>query len=190
MIVLYQMLIFSIIIIMSFKGFMALFLTIFFLGCFTMINVFTMALMAIQMHTILYASIIGIIIATLRMIIKLPMNLRNGKNNILNELDEFRKSKNIKSIRFLRQLVIITILRGALGIICGVFVTMHINGEKSITDFIALGAFLGAIVIGRKIKDVGDESDKLYSRSTFRNILGISVFIVGYIIGFKLNVPY
>lgn len=188
MIVLYQILIFSIIIIMSFKGFIALFLTVFFLSCFTIINIFTAALMAIQMHTILYATIIGAIIATLRIMVRLPMNFKKAKKNILNGIIEVKRSKNLKSIIFLRQLAIITVLRVLLGIACAVFVSMHRNGEKNISDFIAVGAFLGAIKIGSNIKDIGDESDKMYSHSMFRNILGVFVFILGYIIGYKLKI--
>lgn len=108
MVFLYQIVIFSIIILSSFAGFGVLFLSILGTVIFTLIKVFTFELMAIQLTTIFIASIIGIIISTLRLFIDLPTIKK-----VLITLGHFIRNM-IAAIKYFFKLSIVRVLRDGL----------------------------------------------------------------------------
>ena len=116
MVFLYQTVIFSIIVLSSFVGFIGLILSVLGAVIFTLMNVFSFELMAVQLSTIFIASIIGIIISTLRLFITLPT-----LKKILIVLGKFI-SKFISTIKYLIKLPIVTLSRkGLIYSICGIF---------------------------------------------------------------------
>ena len=72
MIILYQVAIFVIIILSSFAGFKGLFISVCLIVGFSLSNIFTAKLLVIQFTTIVVSTVIGIIIATIKLILNMP----------------------------------------------------------------------------------------------------------------------
>ena len=72
MVILYQIAIFTIIILSSFVGFKGLFISVSLIVGFSLTNIFTIQLLIIQFTTIVVSTVIGVIIATIKLILNMP----------------------------------------------------------------------------------------------------------------------
>ncbi|MBM6820487.1 hypothetical protein H6A19_14295 [Clostridium saudiense] len=94
MIILYQVAIFVIIILSSFAGFKGLFISVCLIVGFSLSNIFTAKLLVIQFTTIVVSTVIGIIIATIKLILNMPRIINDKFNSIKEYFQEYRLIEN------------------------------------------------------------------------------------------------
>ena len=82
MVILYQVAIFAIIILSSFAGFKGLFISVCLIVGFSLSNIFTAQLLVIQFTTIVVSTVIGVIIATIKLILNMPRIINDKFNSI------------------------------------------------------------------------------------------------------------
>lgn len=93
-IILYQVAIFVIIILSSFAGFKGLFISVCLIVGFSLSNIFTAKLLVIQFTTIVVSTVIGIIIATIKLILNMPRIINDKFNSIKEYFQEYRLIEN------------------------------------------------------------------------------------------------
>ena len=99
MVILYQIAIFTIIILSSFLGFGGLFIAVSLIIGFSLTNIFTLQLMVLQFTTIIVATVIGIIIAGIKLLINMPKIIDNKINSTIN----YFKINGVPNGRYLKQ---------------------------------------------------------------------------------------
>ena len=90
MVILYQVAIFAIIILSSFAGFKGLFISVCLIVGFSLSNIFTAQLLVIQFTTIVVSTVIGVIIATIKLILNMPRIINDKFNSIKEYFQEYR----------------------------------------------------------------------------------------------------
>lgn len=156
MVVAYQIGIFLIIVISSFFGFKALIISVLCIVGFSLTNIFTLTLLMVQMTTIAVATVIGMVIASIRLIMDMP-RLLGSFGSWLSEkaYDLTSSSKSFFAsfifVNFLRYL-----LTWAFFIICEFLVpggNMNSVGEimEMVTGTLFIGYLYSVICLGRKI---------------------------------------
>lgn len=83
MVLLYQIAIFLIIILSSFAGFKGLIIAVSAIILFSISNILTLQLLVIQFTTIVVATIIGAIIAAIKLVIDMPKIVNDKVNSII-----------------------------------------------------------------------------------------------------------
>ena len=94
MIILYQVAIFAIIILSSFAGFKGLFISVCLIVGFSLSNIFTAKLLVIQFTTIVVSTVIGVIIATIKLILNMPRIINDKFNSIKEYFQVYRIIEN------------------------------------------------------------------------------------------------
>lgn len=93
-IILYQVAIFAIIILSSFAGFKGLFISVCLIVGFSLSNIFTAQLLVIQFTTIVVSTVIGVIIATIKLILNMPRIINDKFNSIKEYFQGYRLIEN------------------------------------------------------------------------------------------------
>ena len=93
-VILYQVAIFAIIILSSFLGFKGLFISVCLIVGFSLSNIFTAQLLVIQFTTIVVSTVIGIIIATIKLILNMPRIINDKFNSIKEYFQGYRLIEN------------------------------------------------------------------------------------------------
>lgn len=93
-IILYQVAIFAIIILSSFAGFKGLFISVCLIVGFSLSNIFTAKLLVIQFTTIVVSTVIGVIIATIKLILNMLRIINDKFNSIKEYFQEYRLIEN------------------------------------------------------------------------------------------------
>ena len=113
MVILYQVAIFAIIILSSFLGFKGLFISVCLIVGFSLSNIFTAQLLVIQFTNIVVSTVIGVIIATIKLILNMPRIINDKFNSIKEYFQGYRLIEN----KYLSQYLLSTFITVSLIII-------------------------------------------------------------------------
>ncbi|MDV4149919.1 hypothetical protein R0131_03635 [Clostridium sp. AL.422] len=143
----YQIGIFLIIIISSFFGFRALLTAVAFIILFSLSNIFTAALLVIQLTTIAVSTCIGAVISSIILIKEIPNYLVQGRLYIENS-----------SFDFMPSFILVNCIRGFIAIglfsLQIIFDNLYISSDfiNTILILFILGVIFFIFIIGKKIK--------------------------------------
>lgn len=195
MIILFQLLIFIIILIASSYGFKALIPVIILIIIFSFLNIFTLELLAVQSTTILVAGGIGVLICTVRLLVTILSG--SSKTNSSTEIeDNYSKDDHYdnyyddKSFDFVPSFLIVNFLRFCISSV-GTFLFMSIYRNYRTNSYIELLAgliFIATVVftvlIGHKISYKHNSAIEESSSTSFT--VALICFLVGAFIGTPL----
>lgn len=186
MIILFQLLIFIIILIASFCGFKVLIPIIILIILFSFANIFTLDLLAIQSTTILIAGGIGVLVCIIKVFSKTLDDLSDPNSST--DID-FSYLKNL-SFTFLPSFIIVNFLRFCIGSV-GSFLCMFIYDIHGSSGFheglfaliLAASLFLNAL-ISNKISYKDNSAIKEYSPTSI--IVALLCLLLGAFIGGRI----
>ena len=187
MVILYQIAIFTIIILSSFAGFKGLFISVSLIVGFSLTNIFTIQLLIIQFTTIVIATLIGAVIAAIKLMINMP-RIINYKSNSIKEY--FQTYRFIES-KYLRQYLLRCGCRILTTFITLVLITVLCEVFKINSDspFIGIVLAIGILLIMFPVLNINARNGGfIEDSSTFRFLVAIGCVFIGWKIASNLYI--
>ena len=175
MVLLYQIAIFLIIILSSFVGFKGLIIAVSAIVLFSISNIFTLQLLVIQFTTIVVATIIGAIIATIKLAVDMPKIVNDKVNSII----YYFERNGFPGGKYFTQYLLRCGFR-----VFTTFCTISIFalfGMDSESLFINIIFFIGFILtIFPLVSVTARDGGFIEDSSTFRFLMAIGCIFIGY----------
>lgn len=184
-IILYQVAIFAIIILSSFAGFKGLFISVCLIVGFSLSNIFTSKLLVIQFTTIVVSTVIGVIIATIKLILNMPRIINDKFNSIKEYFQVYRVIENKYLSQYLLRCgcrILTTFITVSLIIILSE--EFNINSDSA---FIGIILAIGIIFSIFPVLTVNAGNGGFIEEShTFRFLVAIGCIFIGWKIAINL----
>lgn len=184
-IILYQVAIFAIIILSSFAGFKGLFISVCLIVGFSLSNIFTAKLLVIQFTTIVVSTVIGVIIATIKLILNMPRIINDKFNSIKEYFQVYRVIENKYLSQYLLRCgcrILTTFITVSLIIILSE--EFNINSDSA---FIGIILAIGIIFSIFPVLTVNAGNGGFIEEShTFRFLVAIGCIFIGWKIAINL----
>lgn len=181
MVLLYQIAIFLIIILSSFAGFKGLIIAVSAIVLFSISNIFTLQLLVIQFTTIVVSSIIGAIIATIKLVVHMPKIVNDKVNSII----YYFERNGFPGGKYFTQYLLRCGLR-VFTTFCTISI-LALSGMDSESFFVGIIFVIGFILtIFPLVSVTARDGGFIEDSSTFRFLVAIGCIFIGYKIAYVI----